>query len=265
MPSFLRWAGSKRKLIPLLSTFWSTDFDRYVEPFVGSAALFFAIQPKRAVLGDVNRYLCTTYRAVRTHPEQVYDTYTSMPPKNKEFYLSLRKKAFESDDETEIAANFMYLNRNCFNGLFRTNKSGVFNVPFTNARNGSIPPKADFLAVSEALNSAEICHSDFEQLIRKHVRAHDFVYLDPPYAVKNERIFRQYGPETFGLNDLQRLETCLEIIHDRGASFLMSYALCVDVERIAARWRTIRTETQRNIAGFAAHRRLSPELLVTNL
>ena len=112
----IRWAGSKRKLLPELSNYWNQKYVKYIEPFAGSAVLFFALSPKHACLNDLNSDLVDMYRTVRKYPEKVYRRYRSIPV-SKEHYVSLRPVAFEAKNPVHRAANFLYLNRNCFNGI----------------------------------------------------------------------------------------------------------------------------------------------------
>jgi DNA adenine methylase len=179
-----RWAGSKRKLLPTLRQY-TPPFVRYVEPFTGSACLFFDLLPRRALLGDVNRELVETYTAVRSSPLRVGQLVAAMPV-SKAFYCELRAKDPDAMSVVERAARFVYLNRFCFNGVYRTNRSGKFNVP-RGVRTGSLPTIADFDAWSRILNRATLVRGDFEKCLSK-VRSGDFVYLDPPYAEEGSRV-----------------------------------------------------------------------------
>lgn len=261
---FLRWAGSKRRLLPRLLGYWSDKYCRYVEPFMGSACLFLAISPGRGRLNDLNQNLVNAFKAIVAHPKDVYSRYESMPRK-KNYYYDLRSRAFLTDDHVQAAANFLYLNRNCFNGLFRTNKDGIFNVPFSASRTGTIVSWEEFAASAEALRHAVFSSLDFEDFVERHVARGDFVYLDPPYAVRNRRIFNQYGPDTFGLDDLRRLARVLETIDQRESTFVLSYADCQQARDLFARWNIRRVSTVRNISGFTAHRKSARELIISNM
>jgi DNA adenine methylase len=114
------------------------------------------------------------------------------------------------------------------------------------------------------LKRATLVNDDFEQVVENHVESGDFVYLDPPYAVDNRRIFKQYGPQTFGIDDLQRVKNCLYIIEERGAKFVLSYAYCTEALRMFKEWPHRKVYCQRNISGFVKHRRRAAELIVTN-
>lgn len=260
--SFLRWAGSKKRLIPELRSYWNEDLSRYVEPFMGSAALFFAIQPSRAVLSDINSELVETFCTVRDHPRAVFNRLHRLPI-GKEAYYLIRQEETSRLPLLDRAARFLYLNRYCFNGLYRTNKSGKFNVPYASSKTGQLPTLAALYEASKLLSCAEIISRDFEQTLQ-NVQPGDFVYMDPPYAVQNCRIFRQYGPDCFGTDDLARLASSLPQIDRSGATFLVSYAMCPEAIEVFEGWHIRQVRTQRSVAGFSRHRREAIEILVSN-
>jgi DNA adenine methylase len=263
MNTFLRWAGSKRKLLPKLAPYWGNGFDRYIEPFAGSASLFFALQPKEAILSDINPDLIRTYRALRDDPEEVHQRAAAYPLGKKNFY-KLRAQEVDGLTPVQRAARFLFLNRFCFNGLYRTDESGHFNVPFAPQGTGGLPSREHLVATAVLLRGAKLRCGDFEKIVLKHARSGDFIYLDPPYALSNRRVFRQYGPNTFGLEDLSRLSRVLAEIDRRGARFVLSYADCPEARRAFGAWTMRRVFTQRNISGFARHRRRAVELILTN-
>lgn len=260
--SFLRWAGSKRRLIPRLLPFWGKDSQRYIEPFMGSAALFFALKPQSAVLSDINSQLVETLCAVRDHPRAIFNRLGRFPL-GQEAYYEIRQQDPSRLKLLDRAARFVYLNRFCFNGLYRTNRNGMFNVPYAASRTGQLPTFDTLLDAAQTLASATILTRDFEEAV-EDVREGDFIYLDPPFAVQNRRIFRQYGPDTFGTDDLARLAATLPTIDRRGAKFLVSYAMCREATNAFRGWHMRRVFTQRSVAGFSKHRRDAVEILVSN-
>ncbi|NOS68449.1 MAG: Dam family site-specific DNA-(adenine-N6)-methyltransferase [Verrucomicrobia bacterium] len=258
---FLRWAGSKRKLLSKIQPYWKPSFARYVEPFMGSACLFFAINPKRALLNDINADLVGTFLSIRDDPQSVFDQLRKIPL-GKRSYYRVRKQT-ELQNEAERSARFLFLNRFCFNGIYRTNGKGEFNVPFAREGTGNLPTMLDLMEWSRILKKTCIRSEDFEETLDR-TRKGDFVYLDPPYALDNRRIFRQYGPQTFGLNDLDRLSKALRRINRRGVRFVLSYAYCTEALDYFGEWRMRKVFTQRNVAGFSRHRRKAAEILVSN-
>jgi DNA adenine methylase len=155
-----------------LKLFWRDDYYRYVEPFAGSACLFFAIDPRCAVLGDTNAELINAYRALRRAPERLHRRLVAIP-REKDFFYRWRSKDPRNLDTETRALRFMYLNHNCFNGIYRTNFEGAFNVPFGSKLSG-YPSREDFLACAEILSDVELVSSDFQRTLAR-VAKHDFV------------------------------------------------------------------------------------------
>lgn len=257
----LRWAGSKRQILSELRMFLPSDAKRYVEPFCGSACFFFDVQPVAAILGDINAELIGTYRTIRRSTKGVWKHYQAFRP-TKNNYYRLRKLSPISLKSEKRAARFLFLNRYCFNGLFRTNKSGMFNVPYGGSTQ-RILTERHLASAASALRRAQLITGDFQETL-SHVRRGDFVYLDPPYALNSRRIFFEYHENTFSTIDLSRLSNELRRIDYVGAWFLLSYADTHDTRRIFSEWFLKRVITRRNIAGFTSSRKRSHELLVAN-
>jgi DNA adenine methylase len=203
------------------------------------------------------------YRALAQHPLEIYSKFCSLP-REPETYYEIRSRWHSGSDEIARAAYFLYLNRNCYNGIFRTNLRGEFNVPFSACR---VPPYPSFEEVKTAaleLAKVTIRCEDFEEACRAEVRNRDFVYLDPPYYVPSVRIFREYSSKPFNEGDLQRLADLLNEIDRRGARFLLSYPDCRLIRGIARSWRSSRISVRRTISGKLASRGYAPELLIRN-
>lgn len=261
----IRWAGSKRRLLPHLADYWAAkEHARYIEPFAGSGALFFHLQPKKALLNDINVDLINTYGVLAKQPEDVHRIVSAMPS-DEVYYYKVRAWDPSSLSDIDRAARFIYLNRYCFNGIYRTNRKGDFNVPYGAKKAGALPSLQKFLAAASLLRRARFSSLDFEKFLDASVSRDDFVYLDPPYAVANRRVFRQYDPNTFGTEDVDRLSSLLELINKRKASFVVSYAYSAEIKPLLKRWRSKRVMAQRNVAGFTEHRRKAVEVVITNL
>ncbi len=260
--AFLRWAGCKRKLLPRLSSYWSSEFVRYVEPFAGSSSLFFELEPPNALLADKNAELIEVYCVLRDNPEELHARVSSLR-KGKERYYRLRAQDPRKLKRFDRAVRFLYLNRYCFNGLYRTNLNGKFNVPYAPSGTGGIPALEQFVACSRLLVNATLHAWDFGTTLR-YVGEGDFVYIDPPYAVESRRVFVEYGPQWFSRQDLARLVEHLKKIDRRGATFLVSYADCREARELAKGWHIMRFAVQRNIAGFHGDRRRAYELIISN-
>jgi len=249
-----------------LRPYWPGGATRYVEPFAGSACLFFDLEPLSAILGDLNGDLMNAMRAIRRDVEQVLDHVKRLRPGPLN-YRRIRAMSPELLGEYERAARFLYLNRYCFNGLYRTNLQGRFNVPYGPPKSGDTPTRVDeelVRAASQILSRALLVHGDFDLTLGQCERG-DFVYLDPPYAVRSRRVFAEYLPNSFAHSDLARLSAALEELDKRGATFVITYADCAEARALLKKWNPIRIRTPRNIAGFVGSRRCSFELLATNV
>ncbi|RME60414.1 Dam family site-specific DNA-(adenine-N6)-methyltransferase, partial [Candidatus Parcubacteria bacterium] len=213
-----KWAGGKRWFAHHYAHLFPVEFDRYIEPFLGSGAVFFKLSPERAILGDVNTDLINTYSAIKNNWRLVY-RYLKVHHANHspEYYYQIRKKKFRSSFSR--AAQFIYLNRTCWNGLYRVNRQGTFNVPI-GTKSTVIFEDDRFDLVSEKLQSATLVASDFEDLIDRAGEG-DFVFVDPPYTVRhNHNAFIKYNEKLFSWSDQVRLFHALKRAKNRGAMIL---------------------------------------------
>ncbi len=223
--------------------------------------MFFELAPKTAVLGDSNRELIEVYRVVRDAPERLYRRLCRIRRDGSTYYRWRRLEPKSLDRETR-ALRFLYLNRNCFNGIYRTNLDGKFNVP-VGTRSGTYFSQDDLLWCSKLLRKATLIEGDFVKTL-KRVKAGDFVYLDPPYAVASRRVFKEYGKKTFDDTDIPRLSKSLKAIVRRKADFLVSYADCAEARKLAVGWYSVRVPIRRHVAGFAGDRKNAYEWLISN-
>ena len=261
---FLRWAGSKRRLLPILQTFWTQKHKRYVEPFAGSACLFFAIKPPKAILGDLNPELIATYIEVKYRIAAVLTELKALRPEDKDEYLRLREIDITTMTPPARAARFIYLNRFCFNGIYRTNLAGKFNVPYSGVRCGSVPSDNVFEKCSSRLRKARFVNGDFEKVLKQAEKG-DLVYMDPPFAVRARRVFREYDPSTFTHEDIARLRSWMERLNAGGINFVVSYAESDEADALKKNFSYETVAVRRHIAGFAAHRAMTNELLISNI
>lgn len=264
MASFIRWAGSKKKLLPILQEYWSDKFNTYFEPFMGSAQLFFNLPVKNAILSDINKELTITFRQVKNNVHNVYENLVKEEI-SKNNFLRLRNTDPETLDYCGRAARFLYLNRFCFNGLYRTNSKGKFNVPFSENSNNKFLDYKYFIKYSRKLQRSKIICDDFENIIKNNVRMNDFVYLDPPYSLRERTLFDEYSPNSFRFNDVDRFSNTLKTINDRGAFFVISYSYRKEIVELFEEWNLKKVIVQRNIAGFSRNRRKSAEIIATNI
>lgn len=262
MTPFLKWAGGKRWLAKHLVQCAPHSYNRYIEPFLGSGAVFFELKPKSALLSDINESLVTTFIAVRDHPVEVEERLNSLHLKhNKDFYYFMRSSA--PTDPIEIASRFIYLNRTCWNGLYRVNKRNEFNVPI-GSKSSVILPGDDFSAVAELLNSAEIRCGDFESIIDSAVEG-DFLYVDPPYTVKhNLNGFLKYNQTMFSWDDQVRLKDALVRAKARGCNLFVSNADHESVRELYSGFAFSSLPRSSVISGSAMYRGKTTELFVTH-
>lgn len=262
MNTFLRWAGSKRKLLPVLLDVAPDKFDRYVEPFAGSACLFFALEPSRALLGDINDDLINAYCALKSNVEGVIKHLSSFMCTKDEYYR-VRSQSPVRLGREKRAARFIYLNRFCFNGLYRTNSLGQFNVPYGGEKAGVLPAADTLRSCAKSLRHATLSSRSFEQTLEE-VQDGDFLYLDPPYCIRSRRVFNEYSHFSFGTEELLMLRSQLMRLDKMGVAFLVSYGVSREARELAIGFRRREIVVQRQIAGFATKRRKSRELLITN-
>jgi len=255
-----RWAGSKRKLLDAIVSCLPPTYSRYIEPFVGSACLFFTLRPASAILNDLNEDLIAAYSTIRNHPQLVHRAAAKWPA-TEESYYEIRD-GLKPTDPIVAAARFAYLNRYCFNGVYRANKKGQFNVPM-GKQTGEFPTLTDFRRCSIALRKAQLLAKDFGTCLA-NVRRGDFVYLDPPYAKLNGRFRGEYGYGAFKAEDIDRLLQCLTHIHRVGAKFLLSYSYCREIRPALAKWHYKVVLVRRHVAGFGGDRRRVREALIAN-
>ncbi|WP_459575651.1 DNA adenine methylase [Cupriavidus sp. 8B] len=261
MNPILRWAGSKRKVLSNLRGLSPASFQRYFEPFAGSAVLFFDLLPKSAVLGDLNPEVIATYTAIRDTPEEVCD-YLYSVPKTREAYYTLRELTPETLTNTQRAARLVFLMKSCFNGVYRTNRQGRFNVPL-GSHFFSLPTRDDIYSASNFLAEVDLICGDFSTAINK-AQSGDFVYLDPPYSDGN-RFRGEYSYQgSFQSADQERLILACRDLTDRGVKVLLSFKECETLCHGLNDWSMRKINVTRSVAGFSHSRRLAREILACN-
>ncbi|MDR2538743.1 MAG: DNA adenine methylase [Bifidobacteriaceae bacterium] len=230
---FLKWAGGKRALLPELRQHLPKDFaDRnYFEPFVGAGALFFDQQPSKAVIGDANKDLILTYIQIRDNVETLISELKEHERFNKaEYFYEIRELDRNSSEFTRMsdvkkAARLIYLNRTCFNGLYRVNSQGLFNVPFGYYKNPKICDEKLLQAVHRYLAqdgvSVDIVSGDYESTVKKADHT-SFVYFDPPYYSPDNTNFVGYQANGFSEKDHERLKKLYVTLTERGTKCLLS-------------------------------------------
>lgn len=261
---FLKWAGGKRQLAPQLLAHVPEYNGRYFEPFVGGGAMFYALKPKTAVLNDTNERLIRTYRAVQSDVEAVIyglKSYTA----DKEFFLEMRQKPIDATpSDVEVACWLIYLNKTGFNGLYRVNRKGCFNIPYGRYENPVLCDEVTLRASSLMLRRAELSCVDFEAVV-KGARKKDLVYFDPPYhPVSESSDFTAYTKEGFGLNDQIRLRDCALALKARGVHVMITNSNCKAVRElyVSDEFRIHRLQARGSIAANKDSRGARVDLLI---
>lgn len=219
---FLRWAGGKRWFVANYPHFFPKKYGRYYEPFLGSGAVFFYLSPKKATLGDINCELINCYQKIKENYHDVCrELLLHQENHSSDYYYNLRN--LNGRNLIERAADFIYFNRACFNGIYRVNRNGRFNVPIGDKSN-IIRDNEDFERISFYLKRANIYCSDFSIIIGR-ARKGDFIFADPPYTVRhNKNGFIQYNENLFSWRDQEKLCKSLVKAKTRGALVLLTNA-----------------------------------------
>lgn len=222
---FVKWVGGKRQLLEQFRGLYPQDFDpvknTYFEPFVGGGAVFFDLQPCNATLSDWNKELVSTYLTIRDNVDELIDD-LKKHKYEKEYFLKVRAKNPNRLSPLKVASRFIYLNRTCFNGMYRVNKKGGFNVPFGRYTNPKICDEVNLRNVSRLLQNVEIEHRSYVDVL-EHAKAGDFVYFDPPYfPVSKTSSFTSYNADAFLEKEQKELCDVFKQLHDRGCKVMLS-------------------------------------------
>lgn len=225
---FVKWAGGKRQLIPQIRERMPEKYNDYYEPFVGGGAVIFDLLPANALINDINKALINTYRTICNEPDaflkEVNRLDNDMWEDGKKYYYSIREhyndKLMRSEYDVELAALFVFINKHCFNGLYRVNGKGLFNVPYNNSRRVSVDEDV-IIATSEYLRRVTIIDGDFEQAC-KNAKKCDFVFIDSPYAPLNPTSFESYTKEGFDIESHKRLAKLYDELTARGCYCMLT-------------------------------------------
>lgn len=225
---FVKWAGGKRQLLLQIKERMPEKYNNYYEPFVGGGAVTFGLLPANALINDINKALINAYKQIRNAPEEflkeVNRLDTEMGEDGKIYYYSLREyyndKLMRAEFDTELAALLVFINKHCFNGLYRVNGKGLFNVPYNNSRRASVDEKV-IMNTSEYLQGVTITDGDFE-IVCKDTKKGDFVFLDSPYAPLNPTSFESYTKEGFDIESHRRLAKVYDELTAKGCYCMLT-------------------------------------------
>jgi len=261
---FLKWAGGKSELLPELVKRLPRSFNRYYEPFLGGGALFFYLTPAEAVLSDVNEEIINCYNAAKAKlPELISELRKHRNERN--YFLRVRRMQPWQLDPITRAARFIFLNKTCYNGLYRVNQKGEFNVPFGKYDNPRICDEAGLTRASRALQAADILCRDFRHVLYS-AQPQDFVYFDPPYSpLSATSSFTAYSESPFGEREQKALRQVFDALSDRDCRVMVSNSDNETVRRLYDGRATIHSvQASRAINSRADKRGKISELIITN-
>ncbi|MNK84153.1 Modification methylase DpnIIA [compost metagenome] len=218
---FLKWAGGKGRLLAQYQPLFPQSFERYFEPFVGAGAVFFHLNPAEAHISDVNPELVNAYTIIRDQVDALIEILGGYQH-DRDFYYALRAQDPNTLAPAERAARIIYLNKTCFNGLYRVNRRGQFNVPFGDYKNPRILDEAGLRAASAALQGVSVMHQGFDAVLAE-AKSGDFVYFDPPYhPLSPTASFTSYAADDFGPEDQIRLAAVFRRLDAKGVKLMLS-------------------------------------------
>lgn len=225
---FVKWAGGKRQLLTQIKERMPEQYNNYFEPFVGGGAVLFGLLPANALINDINKALINTYRQIRNVPEEFLKAVNKLDEEmwedGKEYYYFLREnyndKLMKAEFDVELAALFVFMNKHCFNGLYRVNGKGLFNVPYNNSRRVSVDEKS-IRETSKYLKGVTIIEGDFEVACKK-AKNGDFIFIDSPYAPLNPTSFEAYTKEGFDIESHKRLAKLFDDLTARGCYCMLT-------------------------------------------
>ena len=275
MEPFIKWVGGKRQLLSKIKETMPPSYNRYFEPFLGGGALLFEITPESAVVGDFNKALIETYRHVACNPSKVLHWLKALDDKHndamdgKQNYVQIRqefnlRKLQCEGSSCKDAAMFIWLNKHCFNGLYRENRKGEFNVPYNNKKSGrSIEDPMNFHLVAEYLgNHVDIKCADFEETCRD-AQAGDFVFFDSPYAPLNPTSFVSYTKEGFSYDDHIRLSKVFKNLDSQGVKCMLTNHNTEFINSLYSDFNLRVVEARRSV-NCKADGRKGQEVIITN-
>jgi DNA adenine methylase len=261
---FLKWAGGKSRLIQQYIPYFPKNYKNYYEPFLGGGAIFFYLQPPKAVLTDINAELITTYRCVRDNVEElIYLLKEHKIKHTRDYYYNVR--ANSGGTALEKAARLIYLNKTCFNGLYRVNSQGQFNVPLGRYENPNVCPEDVLRVASKALSTSGLQQTDFTNVLNKANSTDDFVYFDPPYyPVSQTSNFTSYSRHCFAEEQQIKLQDVFVKLADCGVKVMLSNSDCDFIRNLYSSFNIYTISAARSINSNSKKRGNITELLVTS-
>ena len=266
----VKWVGGKRQLLSEISPLLPKRITSYCEPFLGGGAVLFSIQPSKAIVNDLNSDLITVYEVIRDDVEELIDNLKKHENSSEYFYtirdMDRNKETYAAMSKVERASRLIYLNKTCFNGLFRVNSSGEFNSPFGHYKNPNIVNEPVLRAVNKYFSSSNItfCNEDFAVTLGR-ISKGSFVYLDPPYdPVSDTANFTGYNRGGFDRNEQIRLKQCCDELTQRGVKFMLSNSATTFIKELYKDYDISIVQAKRAINSDASKRGAIEEVLIRN-
>lgn len=268
---FVKWAGGKRQLIPDIVSLLPKNLNQYthVEPFIGGGSVLFHLQPKSAIINDFNEELINVYSVIKSHPEELIEDLKKHKNEADYFYAIRgldRTEEFSDLSLIERASRIIYLNKTCFNGLYRVNNAGEFNAPFGRYKNPNIVNEPVIRAVSDYLNTGQIqiLSGDYQEAL-KNIQKNAFVYLDPPYhPISKSSSFTGYVKGGFNTDDQTKLREVCDELNKKGIKFLLSNSASEFILEQYQQYDINLVKARRSINSKAIKRGSVDEVLIRN-
>lgn len=264
---FLKWVGGKRQLLPELQARLPKKFGRYFEPMIGGGALFFSLQPDKAIISDINEELVNTYQVIQSDVEALIKD-LKQHKHEEDYFYDLRDKDrsphYKRWGYVKRASRFIYLNKTCFNGLYRVNSKGQFNSPFGDYKNPTIVDEENLLICSEALRNVTIKQAPFTSVLNSAKKG-DFVYFDPPYVpLSTTSNFTSYSKDGFAADLQTELRDICQALHEKGVLFMLSNSSAPLVHELYREFAIEEVDARRQVNSVASKRGPVKEVIVRN-
>lgn len=257
----LKWAGGKRQMLPGLIKYLPKNFNNYIEPFIGGGALFFFLNKNNSIISDTNDELINLYKEVARNPKKILKKLKEYKNTKKYFY-TVRKEV--PNNPTERACRTIFLNRTCFNGLYRVNKKGEFNVPYADNGSTKLTDENNLLKTSQLLKKTILLNLSYDLVLKKYAKKNDLIFLDPPYLpVSKFSDFKRYTKEQFHLEDHKKLATIYEKLHEKGCYLILTNSNSPEILKLYKKFNIKILNTKRNI-NAKGNLRTGKDIIVTN-
>lgn len=268
VPSLVKWAGGKKQLLEQFKPFFPEKIERYFEPFVGGGAVAFFVlkyyKPKQATLSDINEELVNLYNVTKNKIDELVETLKKLKAlHSEETFYKIRAEDPKLLCDVDRAGRFIYLNKTCFNGLYRVNSKGGFNVPYGKHTNPSVLMEEDLREVSQLLKNAEINLAGFEEVL-KHAKKGDFLYFDPPYDPLVKTSFTTYTKDKFLEEEQKKLAEVFKELDKRGCLVMLSNSDTEFIKSLYKEYNVNFVQARRMINSDGAKRGKINEVVITN-